>query len=97
MTDDKKRLAAIARGVQALRRQSRGLREEIDFLDRFSERLPARACAGARSYLTMIEHGAELALAQVEQLRAELGQREAESRLKRLEARLGARAGMAVR
>ena len=40
----------------------------------------------------MIEHGAELALAQVAQLRAELERREADNRLKRLEARLVAKA-----
>jgi hypothetical protein len=89
MTEDKKRLALLARGVQSLRRQSRDLRREIDFLDRFSNRLPSRACAAARSYLTMIEHGADLALAQVQQLKAEIANREAESRVERLAAKLG--------
>ncbi len=89
MTEDKKRLASLARGVQSLRRQSRDLRREIDFLDRFSNRLPSRACAATRSYLTMIEHGADLALAQVQQLKAEIANREAESRVERLAAKLG--------
>ena len=89
MTEDKKRLASLARGVQALRRQSRDLRREIDFLDRFSDRLPSRACAAARSYLTMIEHGAQLALAQVQQLKAEIANREAERRVERLAVKLG--------
>jgi predicted RNase H-like nuclease (RuvC/YqgF family) len=89
MTEDKKRLASLARGVQSLRRQSRDLRREIDFLDRFSNRLPSRACAAARSYLTMIEHGADLALAQVQQLKAEIASREAATRVQRLAVKLG--------
>jgi hypothetical protein len=89
MTEDKKRLASLARGVQALRRQSRDLRREIDFLDRFSNRLPSRACAATRSYLTMIEHGADLALAQVQQLKAEIASREAATRVERLAVKLG--------
>ena len=76
-------------GVQALRRQSRELRREIDFLDRFSNRLPSRACAATRSYLTMIEHGAELALAQVQQLKTEIANREAERQVARLAVKLG--------
>ncbi len=89
MSEDKKRLAALARGVQSLRRQSRDLRREIDFLDRFSNRLPSRACAAARSYLTMIEHGADLAIAQVQQLKAEIANREAATRVERLAMKLG--------
>jgi len=89
MNDEKKRLANLARGVQALRRQSAGLRSEVDFLDRFSASLPAAACAAARSYLTMIEHAAELALAQVAVLRAESAKREADRRVKKLAEKLG--------
>lgn len=89
MTDDRRRLAALSRGAAALLRQARDLRKDIDFLDRFSQRLPARACAAARSYLTMIEHGAELTLAQVEQLRAEVVRLEADTRVRRLAAKLG--------
>jgi len=88
MSEEKGRLANLARGVAALRRQSRELRNEVDFLDRFSESLPAAACAAARSYLTMIEHGAELTLAQVAALRAGLTKREADRRVKRLAERL---------
>jgi len=88
MTEEKKRLATLARGVAALRRQSRELRGEIDFLDRFSDSLPAAACAAARSYLTMIEHGADLTLAQVAALRADLAKREADRRVKRLAEKL---------
>jgi len=62
----------LARGIQGLRRQSRDLRAEVDFLDRFSTSLPAAACAAARSYLAIIEHAAEMTLAQVEVLRAEI-------------------------
>jgi hypothetical protein len=60
MTEDKKRLASLARGVQSL-----------------------------RPYLTMIEHGADLALAQVQQLKAEIANREAERQVERLAAKLG--------
>jgi len=84
MSDEKRRLGNLARGIQALRRQSRDLRAEVDFLDRFSTSLPAAACAAARSYLTMAEHAAELALAQVAVLRAEVTKRDADRRVKRL-------------
>jgi hypothetical protein len=86
--DEKKRLTNLARGVQVLRRQSRDLRNEVDFLDRFSDSLPAAACAAARSYLTMIEHAAELTLAQVGVLRAEIAKREADRQVQRLAARM---------
>ena len=88
MGDEKKRLAGLARGVQVLRRQSRELRDEVDFLDRFSDSLPAAACAAARSYLTMIEHAAELTLAQVGVLRAEVAKGEADRQVKRLAAKM---------
>jgi hypothetical protein len=88
MGDEKKRLAGLARGVQGLRRQSRDLRAEVDFLDRFSTSLPAAACAAARSYLTMIEHAAEMTLAQVQVLRAEVAKQQADRQVKRLSARL---------
>jgi hypothetical protein len=90
MSDDKRRLAALARGVQSLRRQSRELRKEVDFLDRFSRRLPASACAAARSYLEMIEHGADLTLAHLAQLRAAIARADADTRVKRLAAALPA-------
>jgi len=88
MSDEKRRLGNLARGIQSLRRQSRDLRSEVDFLDRFSTSLPAAACSAARSYLTMIEHAAELALAQVGVLRAEVSRREADRRVRRLEAKM---------
>jgi hypothetical protein len=84
MADEKRRLGGLARGVQTLRRQARDLRAEVDFLDRFSTSLPAAACAAARSYLTTIEHAAEMTLAQVEVLRAEIAKQQADRRVKRL-------------
>ena len=53
----------LGAGVQGLRRQSRDLRAEVDFPDRFSTSLPAAACAAARCHLTTIEHAAEMTLA----------------------------------
>ncbi|HVT09635.1 MAG TPA: hypothetical protein VHO67_19375 [Polyangia bacterium] len=88
MGEEKKRLAGLARGVQGLRRQSRDLRAEVDFLDRFSTSLPAAACAAARSYLAMIEHAAEMTLAQVQVLRAEIAKQQADLQVKRLSQRL---------
>ena len=90
MSEEQRRLAGLTRGVQALRRQSKELRAEVDFLDRFSSSLPATACAAARSYLTMIEHAAELALAQVGVLRAESSKGAADRQVQRLR-RLAAR------
>lgn len=84
MSDEKKRLAGLGRGVQALRRQARDLRAEVDFLDRFSTSLPAAACAAARSYLDMIEHAAEMTLAQLDVLRAEAAKRQADRQVKKL-------------
>lgn len=88
MSDEKKRLGGLARGVLALRRQARDLRAEVDFLDRFSTSLPAAACAAARSYLTMIEHAAEMASAQIDVLRAEIAKQQADRQVKRLAARM---------
>ena len=88
MGDEKKRLGSLARGVQSLGRQSRELRAEVDFLDRFSTSLPAAACAAVRSYLTMIEHAAEMTVAQVEVLRAEIAKEQAGRQVKRLAEKL---------
>ena len=88
MTDERRRLAALARGVQTLRQQSRVLRSELDFLDRFSTSMPAAACAAARSYLGMIEHAAEMAKAQIDVLRAEVAKRRADQHVKRLAERI---------
>ena len=78
--EESQRLGTLVRRLRALRAEAESMQEEIAFLDRFSERLPASQCAAAGSYLTMIQLGADLATAQIIELKSILGRAAVERR-----------------